>query len=92
MRFKKSKESRGDSIPIVRMMSPTPMSATGVSLEVNTDTMWLSPEEFMVQQSSAHSSNQSKARDAFLYTSDVAMPTRGPAQNPRVGGNQDSKC
>lgn len=30
------------------MVSPTQMSAAGVSLEVNTDTVWLSPEQFMV--------------------------------------------
>lgn len=47
---KKSKESRGENIPRVRMVSPTQMSAAGVSLEVNTDTVQLSPEQFMVQR------------------------------------------
>lgn len=32
------------------MVSPTQMSAAGVSLEVNTDTVRLSPEQFMVQR------------------------------------------
>lgn len=35
---------------MTRMMSPTQMSAAGVSLEVSTDTVWLSSEEFMLQQ------------------------------------------
>lgn len=36
---------------MVRMTSPTQMSAAGVSLEANTDAEQLSPELFMVQQS-----------------------------------------
>lgn len=33
-------------LPTVRMVSPTHMSAPGVSLEVNTDMVWFSSEEF----------------------------------------------
>lgn len=72
MWLKKRKESRGENIPMVTLMTPTQVSAAGLSLEVNSDTVRFSPEDFMLQPSGAQSSNQSKAREVSFQMSDVA--------------------
>lgn len=50
--FETENVKREVHLPTVRMVSPTHMSAAGVSLEVNMDTVWFSSEEFRAIDSS----------------------------------------